>query len=103
MPRFLFATVSMLVAGNPSFGQEPVTIKDLPGWVGALAFTPGESSTLLVGTSDGTVSFVNKEDAKVSRTYKYHSDAVMGIFVPHDRAFLSVGYDHTLVYRHAVA
>jgi WD40 repeat protein len=78
-------------------GQEPVTIKDLGGWVGAVAFSP-EGRHLAIGTSDGKVGIWHAAQKERVLELTGQTDAVAALVWSADcKTLVSGGHDHLVI------
>jgi WD40 repeat protein len=78
MPRRLFLWAYLLMVAANSQAQEPTTLKQPGGWVGAIAFSPNNRD-LAVGTSDGQVSLWDVTLGKKILSLQKHRDAVAAL------------------------
>lgn len=96
MPRLLLPAFLLLLAPS-AFAQEPLVLKDLPGWVGAIAFAP-DNTHLAIGTSNGGISLWDAVTGKKRLDLEGHADAVAALaFSPDGQWLASGGYDQRIM------
>lgn len=82
--------------------QEPITLKKLPGWVGALAWAP-DNKRLAIGTGDGSISIWDAERGKKQRDLDGHRGSVSALvfatlgFEPEKSPLVSGGQDGSML------
>lgn len=96
MSRFVSALTFLLLLGNQTQAQEPATLKNLPGWVGAVAFS-NEEHHLIIGTGDGSLTDWDHRRGKIMTVPKVHKDAVTAFAFPHGEFVVSTGHDHRII------
>lgn len=97
VPSILALGLLLWTGNAPTRGEEPqpdFLLKDLPGWVGAVAFTP--AGELLIGTGDGTVAAWKPTTGRPKVLHR-HADAVAALAVAADgKTFYSGAHDGTI-------